>query len=79
MSCLAVDKKVDKIIPPELKDYIIPFRDEVCLYGYVIDEKIGTDLDWYALSIGWFLARGATYEEAEAAAMYCRYDAEYFN
>lgn len=36
------------------------------------------DLLWFDMSIGWFLAKGASIEEAEINAVKARYDYEYW-
>lgn len=41
-------------------------------------ESFLEELDWYALSVGWFLAKGATLEEANTLACKARYDYGYW-
>ncbi len=52
------------------------FKKEVCERAKEVDPQ--EELDWYALSIGFFLAKGATLEEAEKLAVEARYTHQYW-
>lgn len=52
------------------------FKTEVCERSEQVDP--GGDLDWYGLSIGFFLACGATPDQANDLAIEARYTHKYW-
>ena len=52
------------------------FKREICEQGSTIDP--GGELDWYALSIGFFLACGLNMDDAGRLACWARYSKEYW-
>ena len=52
------------------------FRKEVCGRSESIDPY--EDLDWYAMSIGFFLALGIPIDDAARLASWARYDQQYW-
>lgn len=52
------------------------FRKDVCAKSAKIDPD--ESLDWFALSIGFFLARGATISKAHTLAIKARYKHHYW-
>lgn len=51
------------------------FRIEIIAKTSDIDPN--ADYDWYALSLGWAIAKGLTVEDAHRFALYARYTQEY--
>lgn len=45
--------------------------------GKIVDSEL-TELDWYDMSIGWFLAKGASLNQAVECALDARYKHEYW-
>lgn len=58
-------------------ELIEAFRVEICAKAAEIDEEF-SELDWYDMSIGFFFAKGATYEQASKCARTARYTYEYW-
>lgn len=63
-------------LPKDGKAALERFRDEVCLRAKEVDPD--EDQDWYALSLGFFLALGVTIKKAHRLAIYARYEAHYW-
>jgi hypothetical protein len=54
------------------------FKNEVCGdFGIKLDDEI-LEIDWYSLSIGWFLAKGASVQDAADLAREARYKHQYW-
>lgn len=65
-------------IPTIAEDLIIQrFRLEVCRRGRAIDSS--EDLDWFSLSIGFFIACGIKPARAYDLATHVRYDKQYWH
>jgi hypothetical protein len=60
----------------EVRDAVEKFR-RLCETSRDID--YGDQLDWYSVSIGFFLSCGLTADEAQLAALYVRYELQYWN
>ena len=60
----------------ELHPLLEAFRTEVCLRGEEIDPN--EEEDWHSLSIGFFIAKGASPKEARKLALEARYRHEYW-
>jgi hypothetical protein len=67
-------KELQKIYSAE--PLLEQFRVDICLRAKEIDEA--ADLDWYDMSIGYFLAKGADIEKAFYLARMARYRFQYF-
>jgi hypothetical protein len=52
------------------------FRADICLRSKEIDDAY--ELDWYDMSVGYFLAKGADIEKALELARIARYRFQYF-
>lgn len=63
---------IDAVIDPLL----IRFRDEVCLNRELVEAM--EDVDWFGMSLGWFLANGCDFETAHGLALDARYVHEYW-
>lgn len=59
-----------------MKSRLEQFKEEVCDNPNAEELK---DVDWYAPSIGFFLAKGASIEVAVDLALKARYDHHYWN
>lgn len=54
------------------------FRDEICARSNEVDPPEDDGLDWYSMSIGFFLAKGATVDQAYDLASKARYTYQYW-
>lgn len=52
------------------------FKGEVCLKSGEVDPE--EELDWFALSLGFFLAAGLNIDDAHRLSIWARYDAQYW-
>jgi hypothetical protein len=61
-----------------LNPLLIKFRDEICgERGKELDRE-HDELDWFSLSVGFFLANGASIGEALGLAITARYNYQYW-
>lgn len=73
MSCEKIERHAPKT--PQQVAAVEKFK-AFCLSS-TLDDK-SDELDWYALSIGFFLALGLTEDEAFELALHVRYDKGYW-
>lgn len=65
-----------RILSGEQKELLEQFRLEVCLNSKAVDPD--EERYWYDLSIGWFLAKGMTINQATDLALEARYTRQYW-
>lgn len=58
-------------------DLIHSFKTEICDRAKEIDPS--EELDWYALSYGYFLAKGVPLDDVSWLAIHVRYDLHYWS
>lgn len=58
-----------------MKSLLMQFKEDVCNKANEIDAD---ELDWFALSIGYFMAKGCSFERAHHWAMEARYKHHYW-
>jgi hypothetical protein len=59
-----------------MNEHLVAFRQQVCERAKEVDTSEA--LDWFALSFGFFLARGVSIEEAWQLSLDARYKHEYW-
>lgn len=64
-------------VTPAQLEALKKFKVEVCDKDNEIDAC--GELDWFPLSIGFFLAQGLSAEDAHSLALIVRYDLQYFD
>lgn len=63
-------------IATKYADIIASFKAEVCDNFDKVD--LGSELDFYAISLGYFIAKGISIDESHALSIYVRYTLQYW-